>query len=55
MDTENENLSLSFHTSYTQRQNWSFHVFERMKMAAKCTKIKKAPSKRANVRTVFHF
>ena len=45
MDTENENLSQSFHTSSTQRQNWSFNVFERMRMAAKSSPGKALPVK----------
>ena len=36
-------------TSSTQRQNRSFHVVERTRTSAKCTKMKTARAKRANL------
>ena len=48
LDMENENFSSSGHVC-TQLQNKSFHVVERTRTAAKCTKMKNARAKRAKV------
>ena len=36
-------------TSFTQLQNWSFHVAERTRTSSKCQKLKNARAKRAKI------